>query len=145
MKSGLTTPTKLLRDPTKAMNGPGYSSVVVVKEPWVNVVSSVQAFRRKQIFDGVIHTLKARICTEMKSISNIELKDSSLDVGIDVGIDIDLSVIAKCIYVVVNIYTNIIIAAANIICITVVTNFGLKDAHWEYSIRTKNKLENLAF
>ena len=99
----MTIPTELLCDSTKAINGSCSSLVVVVNEPWINVVSSVQAFRRKWIFDGAIHTLKARICTEMKLFLNIELKDRSLDVGIDIGIDIDLSVIAKVIYVVVNI------------------------------------------
>ena len=35
--------------------------------------------------------------------------------------------------------------AVNIIGITVVRNLGLKDTHWEYSIYTKNKLENFGF
>ena len=63
----------------------------------------------------------------------------------DVGIDIDMSVIAKSIYAVVYICTNSTIVAANIIVVTVVANLGFKNVHWEYSICTKNKLENLGF
>ena len=36
--------------------------VVVDKEPWMNVVSSVWAFCRKRFPDGSIRKLKARIC-----------------------------------------------------------------------------------
>jgi hypothetical protein len=36
--------------------------VVVDKQPWMNVVSSVWAFRRKRYPDGTIRKLKARIC-----------------------------------------------------------------------------------
>ena len=65
---------------TEAMNGPdstGFMAamekeietliamqafVVVDKEPWMNIVSSVWAFRRKRFPDGAIRKLKARIC-----------------------------------------------------------------------------------
>ena len=65
---------------TEAMNGPdstGFMAtmekeietliamqafVVVNKEPWMNILSSVWAFRRKRFPDGAIRKLKARIC-----------------------------------------------------------------------------------
>ena len=65
---------------TEGMNGPDSTSfmvamekeiqtliqmqafIVVDEEPWMNVVSSVWAFRRKRFPDGSIRKLKARIC-----------------------------------------------------------------------------------
>ena len=38
--------------------------VVVDKEPLMNVVSSVWAFRHKQFPDAAIHKLKVRICAQ---------------------------------------------------------------------------------
>jgi hypothetical protein len=38
------------------------SFIVVDKEKWMNVVSSVWAFKRKRYPDGSIRKLKARIC-----------------------------------------------------------------------------------
>ena len=107
------TPTTIFCDSTRFKNGIESIPIVVHKEPWIDAVSSALTFRSKQ---------SPEIYAEVESISNIELRDRLL--GVD--IDIDFGVTTESIYVVVDIYTNIIVVKANIIGNIVVTNFGLK-------------------
>ena len=167
---------------TKAMNGPvsaGFMAaikkgietlinmkavVVVDKESWIDIISSVLAFRHKRFFDGEIYKLKVRICA-----SSFEQKE-----GIGhfetFALIVQLMTVCVCLLMIIlfNFHNKQIDYTAAVLLQTPVDHYvyveflkmftspgnvwllkmvlyGLKDAPRAYFINTKNKLEDLGY
>jgi hypothetical protein len=137
--------------------------IVVDKEPWMNVVSSVWAFKRKRYPDGSLRKLKARICARgfeqiegvdyfetfapvvqwmtvrlvliMTILLNLENKQIDYTAAfLQAPIDHDVYVEMPKLFSVEGKVWKLQRAI-----------YGLKDAPRAYFLHTKNKLEDLGF
>jgi hypothetical protein len=137
--------------------------IIIEKEPWMNVVSSVWAFKRKRYPDGSIRKLKARICArgfeQIEGIDYFEtyapvvqwmtvrvilimtillhLENKQIDYTaafLQAPIDHDVYVEMPKLFAVDGKVWKLQRAI-----------YGLKDAPRAYFVHTKNKLEELGF
>ena len=166
---------------TEAMNGPDSTGliaameeeidtligmeafVVVDKEPWMNVVSSVWTFRRKQFPDGTICKLKARICAQ-----GFEQKEG-IDYFETFAPVVQWMTVRICLIMIIllnlqnkqidytaaflqapldhDVYVEMpkMFTSPGKVWLLKRALYGLKDAPRAYFIHTKNKLEDLGF